>query len=70
VLGWGNTGTLTRQWFNPILIDENESANPNHGEFRSPAWIAVLLAIMANHQQDDEFADALASPVIPGTAVN
>jgi hypothetical protein len=52
------------------LIDENESANPNHGEFRSPASIAVLLAIITNRQQDDEFAEALASPAIPGTAVS
>jgi hypothetical protein len=32
-------------WFHPSWTEENESGCPDHGEFQSPVWLAVGLAL-------------------------
>ncbi len=56
-------------WFSPDWTDENQFGHIAHGEFQSPVWTAISMAIAAGRDRDKCSKDPIESTdtVIPGT---
>ena len=62
------TRATTNNWFKSRWIDENERSLPDHGEFQSPVWLAIGLAIMADRHADIACLVIQRRSDIPGTS--
>jgi hypothetical protein len=61
------TPANSSKWFKPNWIDENEYSLSDHGEFQSPVWLAIVLAVMADRDADRAFRTSSRRQAIPGT---
>jgi len=56
-----------RHWFSPGWTDENEMGALDHGEFQSPVWNCVSLAISSDRERDAALDIRRDITYIPGT---
>jgi len=61
---------IDRRWFSPGWIDENEIGQLDHGEFQTPVWNCVSLAIASDRARDVAIGMPRDDTYIPGTAHN
>ena len=59
---------LGHQWFSPGWTDENEIGVLDHGEFQSPVWNCVSLAIASDRSRDATLDIDRDVTYIPGTS--
>jgi hypothetical protein len=51
---------VSKYWFNPSWITENERPDVDHGEFQSPVWLAVEMTMRSDRDRDRD-REAVAS---------
>ena len=63
-----DSGRPGRHWFSPGWTDENELGVLDHGEFQSPVWNCVRLAIASDRARDAALGVHRDVTYIPGTS--